>query len=192
MNPPVAAILAGGVSRRMGRDKAVIVWRGETLLARTARIAQKAGCQVLVVGREQPDAWGLTGVEFIPDAWEGQGPLGGLATALVAADGAPVLALACDLPLLDTQAIYWLLSEAGQFTPLPDGLIVCNEQQREPLFSVYTASCYPRVCQHLAEGRRSLHSLIDAGNFLFFQAPSAVAVALTNVNTPEDWEKLVP
>ena len=107
MTPLVAAILAGGQSRRMGRDKASIIWQGETLLARTARVAQEAGFAVMVIGRERPDGWPLPDTRFVPDAYPGQGPLGGLATALEAANQ-DVLLLACDMPLLSVEAIAWL------------------------------------------------------------------------------------
>ena len=118
MTPVVAAILAGGQSRRMGRDKANIIWQGETLLARTARIAQEAGCTVQIVGREQPEDWPLPEVSFVSDASPSQGPLGGLATALETSHEA-VLLLACDLPLLRVDVLHWLMDQEQASMALP-------------------------------------------------------------------------
>jgi molybdopterin-guanine dinucleotide biosynthesis protein A len=184
MKPPIAAILAGGQSQRMGRDKAGIMRQGETLLARAARIAQEAGLTVLVVGRGRPDDWLLPDTQFVPDAYPGQGPLGGLATALEDASQ-DVLLLACDMPLLSAEALIWLDGQAlGRH-----GLAVRSEEQWEPLFSVYTTEVLPLVQQRLETGKRSMHSLIEAGEFRSVAAPPEVAAALVNVNTPEEWAK---
>jgi molybdopterin-guanine dinucleotide biosynthesis protein A len=185
MNTPTAAILAGGRSERMGRDKAELVYQGETLLARTARIAQEAGCRVLVVGREQPNDWPLSNTRFMPDAWPRQGPLGGLLTALQGTQGC-VLALACDLPLLTPHALRWLLAQDRG----PHGVTVQNGSMYEPLFSIYAPGVFPLAQTQIITGRRSLQALIQAGDFHRVLVPPAIAAALVNVNTPEDWERL--
>ncbi len=185
MNTLTAAILAGGRSERMGRDKARIVHQGETLLARTARVAQEAGCGVLIVGRERPDDWLLPGVTFLPDAFPGQGPLGGLLTALRATERS-VLALACDMPRLTPDVLRWLAAQERR----THGAAVRNGEGWEPLFSIYAPSVLPIVEGQLAGGRRSLQALIAAGDFQAVTAPPEVAAALVNVNTPEDWEGL--
>ena len=187
MTPPVAAILAGGQSQRMGRDKAGMVRQGETLLARTARVAQEAECSVLIVGRERPDGWPLTDTLFVPDAYPGQGPLGGLATALETASQ-DVILLACDMPLLTAEALEWLMGQ----TRGKHGLAVRHGELWEPLFSVYTAEVLPLVQERLTAGRRSLQFLIEAGEFNTVIAPPEVAAALVNVNTPEQMAEIAP
>ncbi len=181
-----AAIFAGGQSRRMGTDKAALEVDGTTLLERTARIALDAGLPVLVVGRARPDGWPLDTVEFLTDAKPGLGPLGGLKTAL---GRHPALcALACDLPLLTSDALRWLaaLGKHGN----EQGLVVVNHGRWEPLFSVYRDACLPLTEARLAEGKRSLHGLIEVGDFAFADAPDWVCAQLVNVNTPEDWKNL--
>ena len=76
------AILAGGASRRMGRDKATLDAGDGPLLERSARLGLELGLPVLVVGRERPTNWPLPTVRFVADRMPGQGPLGGLVTAL--------------------------------------------------------------------------------------------------------------
>ncbi len=178
----MAALFAGGESRRMGTDKAALTVGGETLLARTARVAEEAGLDLRVVGRARPDDWSRAGVLFVPDDVPGLGPLGALTTALRGA-AEPILALACDLPLLDAEALRWL---AG-LTPGRHGLAVWRDEEVEPLFSVYAPACLPLAAARLAEGRRSLRGLIDAGEFARAEAPEWVAVRLVNVNTSEEW-----
>lgn len=180
------AIFAGGQSRRMGTDKAALEVDGIPLLERTAQIALAAGLPALVVGRACPDGWPLDTVEFLEDATPGLGPLGGLQTAL--GRHPAICALACDLPRLTPDAVLWLKAQAEYGNE--HGLIVVNHGQWEPLFSIYCDACLPLIKSRLAEGRRSLHGLIEAGDFAFANAPDWVCAQLVNVNTPEDWKKL--
>ena len=182
------AILAGGESRRMGTDKAALQFGGVTLLERAARTALAAGLPALVVGRARPAGWQTPGVDFAPDASPGHGPLGGLETALRRA-ATPILALACDMPLLTGEALRWLCDQAASETD-KQGLAVLNDGQWEPLFSVYTPMCLPLIASRLLAGRLSLHGLIESGDFTRVDAPGWVAAQLVNVNTPEDMEKL--
>lgn len=183
-----AAIMAGGESRRMGTDKATLLFGGVPLLERAARTALATGLPVLVAGRDRPAGWPLPSVDFAPDAAPGRGPLGGLEAALRRA-GQPVLALACDMPLLGPDALVWLRDQAAA-QPGAHGLAILNAGQWEPLFSVYTPACLMLVESRLASGRLSLHGLIESGDFARADAPDWVAAQLVNVNTPEDLARL--
>ena len=177
-------ILAGGQSHRMGTDKARLEVDGTPLLERLARESLSAGFPVLVVGRTRPDDWPLDGTAFTPDDGPGRGPLGGLETALGLTEG-PVIAVACDLPLLTGDALRWLADCADERGG-PHGLAVRSGGQWEPLFSVYSPTCLPLIGERLAAGRLSLHGLFEAGDFGHVDAPEWVAAQLVNVNTPED------
>ena len=184
------AILAGGQSRRMGTDKAVLEIGGLSLLERAARLALAAALPVVVVGRECPNGWPLPAVPFLPDAVPGRGPLGGLHTALgYHVRAALVLALACDLPRLTADALAWLLAQATAQSG-PHGLAVLHDGQWEPLFSVYDPACLPLIEGLLESGRLSLHGLIEAGDFGRLEAPDWVAAQLANINTPEEWARV--
>lgn len=170
----------------MGTDKAALQVDGGTLLERIARLALAAGLPVLVVGRACPKQWPLPETKFVEDAEAGLGPLGGLATALRQAQTS-VLAVACDLPLLCEDAVRWLAVQAGQARE--HGLVIVNNENWEPLFSVYHPACLPLIESRLADGKRSLHGLVEAGAFAFAEAPDWVGVQLANVNTPEEWQE---
>ncbi len=182
------AILAGGQSRRMGTDKARLEVDGTPLLERVARAALAADFSVLVVGRARPDDWPLEGVAFTPDIGPGRGPLGGLETALRLTQS-PILALACDLPILTGTALRWLANCADDHGG-PHGLAVRNGEQWEPLFSVYAPVCLPLIEERLAKGRLSLHALFESGDFGTIDAPDWVAAQLVNANTPEEWARI--
>lgn len=107
----VGIILAGGRSRRMGTDKALLEIDGETLLARTTRVVATVVPEVLIVGRTSlpPE---LTGTPAVLDAYGEAGPLGGIATGLAHSGAERVLVVACDLPYLQVEVLRFLVSPA--------------------------------------------------------------------------------
>lgn len=179
-------ILAGGASRRMGRDKALLDAGDGPLLERSAQLGIDLGLPVLVVGRTQPDGWPLPDVRFAADREAGQGPLGGLVTALALA--APILVIACDLPRLDAECLRWLRDESAR-VPLADGLITTDAGGIEPLFACYTAHCLAMARTHLAAGQRAMHRLIEVGDFRRVAIPDRLLPRLVDVDTPSDWDR---
>jgi molybdopterin-guanine dinucleotide biosynthesis protein A len=96
------AVLCGGRSRRMGRDKALLVVEGETMVARVVRALGQAGARrIAAVGGDLPGIRaalaGEPAVALVADATPDEGPLGGVLTALGSLDAPIVLVLACDL-----------------------------------------------------------------------------------------------
>ena len=185
--PVVCAILAGGKSRRMGTDKASLVTRGETLLARTVRLSTAVlAVPPLVVGRAVGDSGNDAPARFVPDDAPDGGPVAGLRTAFrVAPTECSLLLLSCDLPALTDAALRWLLEQPrGAF-----GVIARRDGRDEPLFSIYAPNVLPLLEANLARGERSFRALVAAGgdDFRFADVPPAVAAALADVDTPEDW-----
>lgn len=194
------AILAGGASTRMGRDKATLEMHGEPLLQRTARLALECGVPVGIVGRAAPRSWPRNlEAEWIADAPGTHGPLAGLAGALnwAFASSAPaqrtrLLLLPCDLPLLEASALEWAAQAASTCAragEARDGLATVRSGQLEPLFSVYFAGVEEHARKYLESGRRSLHGLIESGDFARAECPGEVAAQLFNCNTPSDWRQ---
>ena len=99
------AVLTGGASRRMGTDKALVEVDGRALALRVADALRAAGAsRVVAVGGDLERLQAL-GLEAVPDLHPGEGPLGGILTALAATDQDVVVVLACDLPAADPSAI---------------------------------------------------------------------------------------
>lgn len=181
----IAAILAGGQSRRMGQDKARLCIAGEPLLERTARLAAQAGLAVVVVGRDCPADWcGDPGVRFVPDERPGLGPMGGVHAALRAA-AAPVVVLPCDLPHLNEASVRYLAA-AAQDRPPRLGLVLRHEGGLEPLFSVYTPACLELLERRMAAGRLSLQAMAQQEGLDLLPAPAWLLPCLRNANTPDD------
>ncbi len=175
-------MLAGGRSARMGRDKALLPFRGGVLAASIASaVAQAAGTAVLV---GNPALGERTGYPAIPDRFPGEGPLGGILTALAHSRAEWNLIVACDMPALDAPFLRKLLDAAeaaGADVLLPRG----PSGRPEPLCAVYRLSALPPLEVAFASGARKITAAL-AG---LRAAPYDVTemTPLQNVNTPEDW-----
>lgn len=123
-----AVILAGGESRRMGRDKAFIDFDGAPLIARVIERVQPLCAEIIIVANDT-DAYAralsssasLTvnsvegGARFVGDVYPGKGSLGGIFSGLQAAREQSVLAVACDMPFLNPALLRYLISLIPQF-----------------------------------------------------------------------------
>lgn len=106
----IAAILAGGHSRRMGTDKALVDFHGEPLIARPIAAARAAGLEPVVVAKA---ALPLDVPTWI-DEFETSHPLSGLVTAL---RRGPVVAIACDQPFVTPELLAQLAACEGFAVP---------------------------------------------------------------------------
>ena len=181
------AVMAGGKSRRLGQDKALLAINGQTLLGRALATLAKVTAEQLVIG--PPDRERHAGsVTVRADEYPDSGPLGGIYTALGAASFGHVLVVACDMPFLSAELLRYLLSLRNKF----DVVLPRVDGRGEQLHAVYAASC-------LLPMRRQL----DAGDFKIDRVFSHIRVRMVeedelrrydpelssfrNVNTPEDW-----
>lgn len=180
---------AGGESRRMGRDKALVPFLGRPLIA---RLAERLGpiADELLVTTNRPDDFGFLGLPLFPDPRPGRGALGGLHAALRAARHEAVAVVACDMPFASAELLRFqagLLESEGADVVLPrgaDGL--------EPLHAVYRrATCLPLVEAALDAGQWKVIAWFDQARVRVLRADEVAAhdprgLAFVNVNTPEE------
>jgi molybdopterin-guanine dinucleotide biosynthesis protein A len=176
------AILAGGASRRMGRTKALLDVGGVPMAQRVASALTSGGCgDIAIVGGSMSDLAAL-GLPVIADDAPGEGPLGGVITALRHfTEASHVLVSACDLPLLDAATVRNLL-QAAQADP-ESAATVAYTDRVEPALVVWTRASLVVVAALFADGERAVHRVIDQ---LDTQTVQVSAQALTNVNRPFD------
>jgi molybdopterin-guanine dinucleotide biosynthesis protein A len=154
--PPLArlitgAILAGGESRRLGRDKAQVNLGGRPL---ASWVAESLGPQVadLWLITNHPLAHLTLGLPILTDLIPGQGPLGGLHTALFYALTPWVLAVAVDCPFLDPALVAHLAARALK-TSRP-ALVYGSARGLEPFPGLYHKRLAPQLETFLATDRR--------------------------------------
>jgi molybdopterin-guanine dinucleotide biosynthesis protein A len=184
-------VLAGGQSRRLGRDKAVERVGGKTLLERAVDALARVAEEVLVVGR--PQERGTRSQEqgvrmrFLEDARRGRGPLGGLYTGLQAATGTYVWAVSCDMPFLDPS----LLTQLMEWAPGYDAVVPRRDGQAQTLHAVYSRDCAGVAEALIQKGRPGLHTLLDQIRVRYVEEDTLQPVerwrrSCFSVNTEED------
>jgi molybdopterin-guanine dinucleotide biosynthesis protein A len=94
----------------MGRDKALIEVSGRALACIAADALAAAGADDVCVVGGDAGALEALGLRVVPDGWPGEGPLGGLLTALENAAHDTVVVLACDLPGVTAEAVRALVA----------------------------------------------------------------------------------
>lgn len=157
MEPLDGVVLAGGQSRRLGRDKALLRFGGEPLLdVAVDRLA--ALCDRVVVAADRLDRYRQFGVaaEFVADATPGLGPLAGLQVGLRACATRHVLVVACDLPFLNVGLLRYMAELPRDY----QALVPHIEGRWHPLHSIYARSCLGAVDMMVAAGGGSLRQLL--------------------------------
>ncbi|MGH9133943.1 MAG: molybdenum cofactor guanylyltransferase [Ilumatobacteraceae bacterium] len=172
------AVLVGGTSRRMGRPKATIEIGGSAMAARVASALDAAGCSpVRMVGGGLPA--GDLGFASVDDRWPGEGPLGGVITAIIDA-GCDVVVAACDLPDLDAATVLAIRDAPGAGTA---DAVVAVTDRLEPALARWNHGTLDRLMAMFASGERALH--VALGRLAVVEVVVDPA-ALRNVNTPGD------
>ncbi len=165
-----AIILAGGKSSRMGQDKALLTLGGDTQLTRTVALAKAAGCDQILISRNQAG--------FIHDIYPDCGPLSGIQAALLHVHASSCLVLTIDTPLLNEQLIKQLLQHrCACFAGSPLPAVIPNNAE---------------VKQWLATQLQEQKSLSVAAllqQFSVVQLPCSTPLALLNTNTPAQWQQ---
>lgn len=162
-------ILAGGQSRRMGRDKALIVWQGMTFLERCVRVALVVGdrCDIVTPWPERyqtalPPAL-RDQIDWCPDPVPHAGPPRAIATLLTQPPSVNfdwTLVLACDMPNLDPQRLLAWRSHLSQRSPITLGYIPrwAEGKYWEPLCGFYRSQAGLALQHFLDGGGRSLQA----------------------------------
>lgn len=177
-------MLTGGASRRMGRTKALVTVGGRPMAARVAASLREAGCSSVVAIGGDPDELAPLGLRVVPDDHPGQGPLGGIVTAmraLTADDGADLLVVACDLAFVGSAELAELVAGAATF-PGAD-VVVARTDRREPACALWRPSSHQVVGAAFEAGERAVHAVLDGLAVAEIELPAS---ALRNINVPAD------
>jgi len=184
-------IQAGGESRRMGQNKALIPFLGHPLIARVIERVAPLADELLITANE-PEVFHFTGLPVYPDLLPGQGALSGLYTALSAASLPLVAVVACDMPFVSAPLLSAQLAIVQEQEV--DGVVPRSAEEYEPFHAVYRRdACLAAVQDALAAGEKRLISWFPKVNLVFLAPEEAAQYdpdgeAFINVNTPEEWK----
>ena len=149
-----AIIMAGGDSRRMGQDKALLEIEGETMISRIVRQLEPSFKKLLISAANQ-NAFNFPGINVVPDEAPGAGPLMALVSALTKSETDVNFIMPCDIPDPPQHLIARLLRESKD----ADIVVPMTEAgELEPLFAVYRKSVLPSAREALSQGARRVIS----------------------------------
>ena len=183
-------ILAGGVSSRMGQDKALLEISGLPLLLRTAELLNPRVANLTVIG--PPECYSQMGLRVVPDDRPGLGPLGGIATALRVSSCPWNLVLGCDLPYLTGPWLDFLMRRA--LASSADAVLPETAGGPEPLCAMYNRSCLPTILAAIERNDLKItHGLsgcvvemIPESEWKAFDSDGRL---FKNMNVPADYEE---
>ena len=140
-------VLAGGESRRLGRDKALEIIDGQHLIARVIDRMRKVCDEVLVVVSNvsrYPAQTIPTDVETVLDKYPGKGSLGGIYSGLMSTTMEYGLVVACDMPFLNLTLLQKIINMGSTF----DICVPVLSDRPEPTHALYSKKCLPHMrCQ---------------------------------------------
>ena len=182
--PVFGLVLAGGQSRRMGRDKALLQHDGQSQLAHMVAVLDGVVDQVFVSARrDQANDSERSRFELIIDAYDDMGPVAGILSALQAHPQADWLVVACDLPNIDQATLKFLLQHRSATQPFT-AFRSTHDDLPEPLCAIYTAGSDALLQEFIEQGLVCPRKMLIRSDTLLLTQPNPQS--LDNVNTPDD------
>jgi molybdopterin-guanine dinucleotide biosynthesis protein A len=187
-------VLAGGASRRFGADKALVEIAGRTLLSRVCELVSQAAdsAQVVAPAGRYLDQ----NVRLIQDRWPGEGPLGGIITALRTTSSDATgeswnLILSCDMPFLTCDWLSYLCRRAA--SGKAEVVVPQSDHGLEPLCACWRTSAVESLQSAFAVGVRKVidamkqlrMEILDETHWKRFDSAGRL---FWNMNTPQDYQ----
>lgn len=191
-------LLAGGYSRRMGQDKALLMLPGssDNFLQRQLHVLSLCCAEILLIVRDKQQAeryapFVPSSVQVITDQEPGGGPLIGLYSGLSVMRSKRAFVTAVDTPLLQVALITLLLQLALDERPV----IPVFNNFPQVLHAVYPGRLTGRIETLLQAGRRDMRALLDAEAVQYIEEETLRTVdtnlrSFANINEPDDLKKL--
>jgi len=177
------AVLTGGSSTRMGVDKALLEVAGRPMVVAAATALAEAGAtEIVAVGGDLAALRGL-GLDAVPDDHPGEGPLGGVLTALRRAPTDVVVVLACDMPGVDATTVAALL-RALAAEPDADVAAASDAGRLQPITAAYRIRALPLLAERFGAGERAVRRALEPLSVVVVEGLRPAA--LGDVDRPED------
>ncbi len=180
--PPIKGlVLAGGESRRMGRDKGLLNYFGKSQRSYTVELLQKCNLETKLSVRKEQE---VQEAEVIEDVFLGLGPFGAICSAFQYDPNCAWLVLATDLPYVDEELIRKLLNHRNP-SKVATAVKGIKKEFPEPLVTIWEPRAYPLMLQFLAQGISCPRKVLINSDVELVETEDAY---IYNVNTPEEFD----
>ena len=190
-----AVVLAGGMSRRLGRNKAVELFDGETLIRRAIRRMRRVAGNIMVVANDESRVAELdlpNDVAAVLDEYPGKGPLAGIYTGLNSSSTDWAVFCACDMPFLSPRIYHALLSNRDSH----DAVVPIVDGRPEPVHAAYSRACLGPIGDKLVANDLKIAGFFRDVSVRYFSEDEVRAIdpdllSFFNINTQQDLEMAV-
>ena len=179
-------LLAGGKSRRMGQDKALLQLDGMALFKHSLALLQQFFATILIAG-DRPDL-SQPGIPAVPDVYPGSA-LGGLHTGLQAAETDWIFVAPCDMPYPDARIVSLLLNHRSGV----DSVVPRTTDGYEPVFALYHKNCLLPIEQMLRQNQYRIYDFYQRIQIRYLdppRLPESWKRSLINLNTPDQLARI--
>ncbi|MEF3255364.1 MAG: molybdenum cofactor guanylyltransferase [Deferribacterales bacterium] len=181
------AILAGGMSRRFGQDKAFAEIHGNTFISHIIKKAQRLTDSILVISKDKNKFADFKNINNIEDSLSTQTPLVGILTAMQNSTYNTIFIWSVDAPLVKTEIINTIIDNAGHY----DAVVPLIDEKIHPLIACYKKSLVTTLENYLLEGNLKVTeflSKIDVKYLTkeYFLPFDDHLLSFSNFNTPQE------
>lgn len=180
-------VLAGGQSVRMGIDKGTLNWYGKEQRYYVADLLKKYCGEVFISCRNDQMQQVDTAYNVLEDTFTGLGPYGAILSAFRENPNSAWLVVACDMPLVDANTFQFLIDNRSVST-IATAYENAYDGFPEPLITIWEPKAYPVLLAFLAQGYSCPRKVLINNDTTLLKAVDTDV--LSNVNTPEDFEKI--
>jgi len=176
-------ILAGGKSKRIGKDKAFLTLKGKFFITYCIEKLKEIFEDVIIIS-DEIDKFSLLGIRVFPDIIKDIGPLGGIYTALKSIEKDYAFILPCDMPLFPIQAVKEIIRHASK-----DKIVIgFSKKEIYPLFGIYPKKFKNDLENYILNGGKKVIEFIESFKGVKKVDLSKFKEYLINVNTPSDYK----
>lgn len=187
-NKVTGVVLAGGLSRRMGRqDKGLLLFKQKPLVSYALAAMAPLTDELFISANRNQESYRQLGYPVLDDGnSDFNGPLAGILAAMQAAQQPILLVTPCDSPLMETRHVLRLLNGLNQDAEIA---VAFDGERLHPVFAALKTSLQTDLQAYLQRGERKLQSWFEQHALLrvdFSDEPEIFA----NINTPEQLQAL--
>lgn len=172
----------------MGKDKALMLIGSKTFWQHLVEIAEEAGLEVFISCRKDQENLFRHRLSVIPELFDSIGPMGGILSAMITYPDTAWLVMACDMPEITLATIKTILNERNQTKDAT--VFQLNNEHIEPLFAIWEPGIQKRMMLSFEEGAYSLKKILEKSNLHIIDVKDNL-FAFNNINTPDDYNKLI-
>lgn len=182
---PNIIILAGGKSSRMGTDKALLKYKGQTFI-QILFYNLKNICSNIIISSNNPKV-SIIGTKTISDEIKEIGPMGGIYTCLKNSDSDFNFIVSVDTPFVSSKLLMYIFHKSENF----DISVVSFKNKVHPLIGVYHKRILKLLSSEIQAGKYKIMEMIKKTKFQFIEIDGSFEKELLNINKPKDYEILL-